>query len=133
MSDKELIQALRCCGSDGYHCGVCPCFNECEPDCGNRAPAIAADRLEALLAENEWLKTALEAKVAEMPEGKPGDYLELDCGTGWTDIYFIHSVNIYPGGEMRYDLGKFVPIVNHPNIIRIMSRDEAEKELKRRC
>lgn len=72
------------------------------------------------------------ADVVEMPEGKPGDYLEWDCGMGYTRIYYIHSINIYPGGEMRYDLNKFAPIVNHPNIRRIMNRDEAEKELKRR-
>lgn len=56
MTDRELIEALKCCGSDGYNCGVCPCFNEGEADCGNRAPALAAVRLEELLDENEHLR-----------------------------------------------------------------------------
>lgn len=71
--------------------------------------------------------------AVKLPEGKPGDYLEWDCGTGWTTVYFIYSVNIYPGGEMRYCLGNFEPVVEHKNIRRIMSRDEAQKELERRA
>lgn len=43
MTDRELIEALKCCGSDGYNCG-------------NRAPALAAVRLEELLDENEHLR-----------------------------------------------------------------------------
>lgn len=72
------------------------------------------------------------ANAVELPKGKPGAYLEWDNGTGWTNIYFINSVNIYPDGELRYDLGKIAPVVDHPNIRRILTRDEAEKELKRR-
>ena len=69
MTDKELIQALKCCGSDGYNCRACPCFDECEADCGNRAPALAVDRLEALLAENERLKAGKDTNVPTSTEG----------------------------------------------------------------
>lgn len=93
---------------------------------------LATDNLILKMEAENVIADLDSADVVEMPEGKHGDYLEWDCGMGWTEIYFIHSVNIYPGGEMRYDLGKFVPIVNHPNIRRIMSRDEARKELERR-
>lgn len=71
MTDKELLQALRCCGSDGYNCRECPCFDECEADCGNRAPALAANRLEALLAENEHLREVTKMVPKWRPVSEP--------------------------------------------------------------
>jgi hypothetical protein len=67
-----------------------------------------------------------------MPKGKPGDYLEWDNGTGFKQIYHIHSVMICEDC-MRYELANFTPVVNHPNIVRILSKEEAEKEWKERC
>jgi hypothetical protein len=91
--------------------------------------------------KNEWNKLdsfdslvcdAPTVDAVEMPKGKPGDYLEWDNGTGLRQIYHIHSVMICEHC-MRYDLGKFAPAVNHPGIVRIMSREEAEKEWHERC
>ena len=70
--------------------------------------------------------------AVELPKGKPGDYLEWDNGTGFRQIYHIHSVMICEDC-MRYDLEKLAPVVNHPNIVRILSREEAEKEWHERC
>lgn len=71
--------------------------------------------------------------AVEMPKGKPGDFLEWDNGTGFKQIYCIHSVMICEDC-MRYELANFTPVVNHPNIVRIMSREEAKKEwLERRA
>lgn len=67
-----------------------------------------------------------------MPKGKPGDYLEWDNGTGFKQIYHIHSVMICEDC-MRYELANFTPVVNHPNIVRILSKEEAEREWKERC
>ena len=68
------------------------------------------------------------ADAVELPKGKPGDYLEWNNGAGVTQIHYIHAVMIYKD-HMRYDLEKFAPVVNHPCIIRIMSREEAEAAL----
>lgn len=111
---EAAIAAIR--GYKGY-------FQDCH----------ATDNLMLKMEAEGVISDLDSADVVEMPEGKPGDYLEWDCGMGWTEIYFIHSVNIYSGGEMRYELGRFTPVVNHPNIRRIMNRDEARKELERRC
>lgn len=55
MTDKELIKAARKCQRT-RGCGSCTLFNECP---GRAAYlAMAADRLEALLAENELLREA---------------------------------------------------------------------------
>lgn len=70
--------------------------------------------------------------AVEMPKGKPGDYLEWDNRTGFRQIYHIRAVEICEDC-MRYDLGKLSPVVNHPNIVRIMSREEAEKEWREWC
>ena len=64
--------------------------------------------------------------AVEMPKGKPGDFLEWDNGCGFTQTYHIHAVSVYEDC-MRYELEKFAPVVNHPCIVRIMSREEAEK------
>lgn len=61
MTDKELIQAARTCQRT-RGCGRCTLFNECP---GRAAYlAMAADRLEALLAENErMVQTAVIARA----------------------------------------------------------------------
>ena len=70
--------------------------------------------------------------AVEMPKGKPGDYLEWDNGAGFRQIYHIHAVMICEDC-MRYDIEKFAPDVNHPNIVRILSIEEAEQEWKEMC
>lgn len=72
------------------------------------------------------------ADVVELPKGKPGDYLEWDNGTGFKQIYCIYAVMICEDC-VRYDLEKFTPEVNHKNIVRIMSREQAVKEYRDRC
>lgn len=67
--------------------------------------------------------------AVEMPQGKPGDYLEWDNGTGFKQLHFIRSVMICEDC-MRYELEHFAPVVNHPGIVRIMSREEAERWMK---
>jgi hypothetical protein len=70
--------------------------------------------------------------AVELPKGKPGDYLEWDNGTGFKQIYCISAVMICEDC-VRYDLEKFAPEVNHKNIVRIMSREQAVKEYRDRC
>ena len=70
--------------------------------------------------------------AVEMPKGKPGDYLEWDNGAGFRQIYHINAVMICKDC-MRYDIEKFAPDVNHPNIVRILSIEEAEQEWKEMC
>lgn len=62
MTDKELIQALRCCEMfDG--CCECPAS---EDDCRGASYDHAADRLEALLASNGRLKKQLDELELEL-------------------------------------------------------------------
>ena len=72
---------------------------------------------------------AVDAVV--LPKGRPGDYLEWDNGAGHRQIYGICSVMICEGC-MRYELASFAPVVGHPGIVRIISREEAEKLVKER-
>lgn len=67
MNDRELIQALRCCVSSPHRDGcrnTCVFYNGdincCIPEMGK----AVADRLEALLAENERLKSQLPKWVS---------------------------------------------------------------------
>lgn len=62
MTDQRLIKALRRCGSRIENCNGCFLYENCRrTNC--IVPAIpAADRLEALLAENEHLREV--AKMA---------------------------------------------------------------------
>lgn len=75
------------------------------------------------------IKSVPSANVDALPEGKPGDFLLWDTGCGYQKIYAIEGVCIYPDG-VRYDLGDLCPVVNHPSIRKVMSREEAEKELR---
>lgn len=67
-----------------------------------------------------------------LPKGKPGEYLEWNNGAGFKQIYHIHAVMVCEDC-VRYDLEKFAPVVNHPCIVRILSREQAEKEYHERC
>lgn len=69
------------------------------------------------------------ADVIGMPKGKPGDYLLWDTGRGYYCLYGIEAVCICRKG-VRYDLGTISPLDNSPNIVKIMSREEAEKVLR---
>jgi hypothetical protein len=80
----------------------------------------------------EAIEKSPTVDAVEMPKGKPGDYLEWDNGTGIKQIYCIHAVMICKDC-MRYDLEKFSPVVDHPNIVRILSLEEAEQEWREMC
>ena len=80
----------------------------------------------------EDIDNAPTVDAVELPKGKPGDYLEWDNGTGFRQIYHIHAVMICEDC-MRYDIEICSPVVNHPNIVRILSLEEAEKEWKEMC
>lgn len=72
--------------------------------------------------------TAPTVYAVEMPKGNPGDYIEWNNGAMRLPIYRISSVMICEGC-MRYELKDFSPVVNHPCIERILTREEAEKAL----
>lgn len=95
-----------------------------------------ADARRAILKADPSLAYVIDevkgVDAVEMPKGKPGDYLEWDNGTGFKQIYHIHAVMVCEDC-MRYDIEICTPVVNHPAIVRIMSREEAEKEWKKRC
>lgn len=58
MTDQELIEALRWCASGNVGgCIDCPAEEACD-ECSGKALVDAADRLEAMLAENEHLREA---------------------------------------------------------------------------
>lgn len=69
------------------------------------------------------------ADVIEMPKGKPGDFLLWDTGCGYQKLYAIEGVCIYPEG-IFYDLGDICTVANCRDIVKIMSREEAKKELR---
>ena len=86
----------------------------------------ALDRVE------EYVQQAPTVDAVELPKGKPGDYLEWDNGAGFKQIYHIHGILICDDC-MRYDIEICTPVVDHPNIVRILSLEEAEKEWKEMC
>lgn len=115
MTDQELIKALRCCGYFSGSCDSCPLERF-----GNDCPALdalAADRLEALLSENEALderdkahkelEQALERKCAALTV--QNELLRhLNRLTGDTDAEVRHGKwcrtgreNVYSGIEIE--------------------------------
>lgn len=93
------------------------CWRKCSTDCVKITRQIIED--------------APGIDAVELPKGRPGDCLEWDNGTGYRQIYAIHSVMICDDC-MRYELAHFAPVVNHKGIVRIMSREEAERIAKER-
>lgn len=74
---------------------------------------------------------AVDAVV--LPKGRPGDYLEWDNGIGYRTIHRISAILICED-FIRYELaGNLAPVVNHKSIVRIISKEEMEKEIKRRA
>ena len=68
MTDQELIRALRYCGSEAeYWCNGCSGERCCNEGGHDKILLDAADRLEALLAENERLRDSARRLWAGMP------------------------------------------------------------------
>ena len=85
-----------------------------------------------LLDVIKYLNQQPSVDAVEMPKGKPGDCLEWDNGAGFRQIYRISAVMICEDC-IRYSLENFCPVVNHPNIVRILSLEEAEQEWREMC
>lgn len=77
------------------------------------------------MAENEVVK---KGKYLELPNGNPGDYLEWDIGTGDTRFYRISAIHI-DERTIRYDIGDMCPVIDHKNIVRILTPEEMKKEI----
>lgn len=88
-----------------------------------------------LFAPDDIVKSIQNAPAVDaivLPKGRPGDYLEWETGIiGHTTIQPINAILICEDC-VRYDLGVFAPTVDHENIVRIMSREEAKREIERR-
>ena len=56
LTDKEIVKALECCGSNAYLCGECP-YKRID-NCELKLSADALDLINRLQAENERLKNA---------------------------------------------------------------------------
>jgi hypothetical protein len=80
----------------------------------------------------DMVKAAPAVDAVELPKGRPGDYLEWDNGAGHRQVYRIFSVMICEGGCVRYELASFVPVVGHPSIVRILSKEEVEPMIAER-
>ena len=83
MTDKEIVQVLRCCAY-GTQCEKCPARDV--PDCIDAADSRAADAIERLTAENAALKKEIRkagcmfcASFWDCPEGfKPTGQEDCD-------------------------------------------------------
>lgn len=73
----------------------------------------------------DQVKAAPTVDAVELPKGKPGDYVKWTTGVS-ERLYEISAIVICKDG-MRYDLGDICPFVNHPNILEIMSCEQAER------
>lgn len=90
-----------------------------EEPCKNRCCAI-----KGVLFNQAYIDTDA------MPEGRPGYYIEWDIGMGDTRFYRIRGICIYDD-YVRYDIGEMLcPVVNHKAIVRILTPEEMEKEVR---
>jgi hypothetical protein len=98
------------------------------------------ERLIELISEVQYMG-GLEEKLADhlLAHGvivlpcAVGNYVEWDNGLGVKTLYqvlgYIHESNM----GLRFVLEEFSPIVNHRNITRILTKEEAEKALAERA
>ena len=63
MTDKEIIQALRCC-KIGVPCEKCPVVGN--KDCVDEVNTAAADLIERLTAENAKVEAERDAAIADL-------------------------------------------------------------------
>lgn len=93
--------------------------------CYQRHHAQYTERMEF----RKMLENAPAVNAVELPEGKPGDYLEWDNGTGFRQFYAIDSIMICRDC-VRYALDNMAPVINHKNIVRILKEPEMREILK---
>ena len=89
------------------------------------------DARRAVLKENPSVAFCIDrikaVDAVELPKGKQGDYILWDTGVG-VRLMAIKAIAIYQDG-IRYVLADMCPVVNHHNILKILSREEVEAEL----
>lgn len=74
----------------------------------------------------EYAENLPVVDAMEMPAGRPGDYLEWDNGIGEFSFYRISAIHI-DERTVRYDIGDKCPVVDHKNIVRILTPKEMKK------
>ena len=89
--------------------------------------ALKIDTWERLSDAVRDLDNAPAVDAVEVPEGKRGDYVEWNNGTGYKSFHQIKAVTLEPDGNFRYLFETFHPLVNHNGIIRIISADEMNR------
>lgn len=104
MSDKELIQALRCCEKLNGCC-VCPA---CEDDCRGVSCGHAAGRLEALLAENEQLEKMVNRHELFEDALQAANEALIAENDHFRDLAKWHS-----GDELPPKFGEYIVHVKH--------------------
>lgn len=111
LISRSALIAEHCSGCDVLADGLCD-----YDVCGSVQLMVDAPAVDAV----------------ELPKGRPGDYLEWDNGAGHRQVYRIFSVMICEGGCVRYELASFAPVVGHPSIVRILSKEEVEPMIAER-
>lgn len=80
MTDKEIIQALRCCEkevcADG---GLCPLFSDA--DCIVHLGEAATDLIERLTAENAKAEAERDAALADLADARSCKTCKYACDT----------------------------------------------------
>ena len=80
MTDKEIIQALRCCEkevcADG---GLCPLFSDA--DCIVHLGEAAIDLIERLTAENAKAEAERDAALADLADARSCKTCKYACDT----------------------------------------------------
>lgn len=72
-----------------------------------------------------------KSRFIELPDGRPGDYVEWDNGAGYKKLYLIRAV-LFGVNEVRYSLNDFEPVVDHDHIVRILTREAAEAAINKK-
>lgn len=123
MTNEELIQALRICAG-GAGCLTCCLQTKC--DGIEDQLTTAAERLEALLTENEHLREATKmmpkwVSVEERLPAKPGEYIVHIRGAKTaTTLEYVGCRPDYKGPiwrddcDIRYKVTRWMPLPEPP-------------------
>lgn len=108
MTDKEIVQALRCCAY-GTRCEKCPARDE--PDCIDATNSRAAAAIERLTAENAALREKVPQWISvEERRPEPGKRVLATDGVFVGEAYrtSADTWRRYDGIAMRDCLGSVV-------------------------